>query len=135
MKFCTGGCQVEEANSSNGQDHHCIGPQGVKTVLINRPDPVIEENHLFSFAHPIILRKEVFGGILARAEAGQTLLDKSAFDVLSTLIRKDDVVSVSTLAKMGATKNEAEKLIARLFKEGLIKGKEGGDTHEDLDSS
>jgi len=135
VKFCTGGCQVEEANSSNGQDYHCIGPQGVKTVLINRLDPVIGENHLFSFVHPIILRQEVFGGILVKAEAGQTLLDKSAFDALSALIKKDDAVSVSTLIKMGATKNEAKKLIVRLSKEGLIKEKKGGGAHDDPDSS
>jgi radical SAM protein with 4Fe4S-binding SPASM domain len=121
LKVCSGGCPVEASNSPTAKDHHCTGPEDVVALPKMIALPAVEYGQIFEFNHSLILRKEVFGGIIASAHTGLAFLDIDAFDAMKDLSSGKGLVSVEVLESKGATAEEAKALLGRLLKEGLIK--------------
>lgn len=131
FNYCTGGCPVEAMNSKAGKDPHVTSQDDIVSMPTSEPPYLPSASENFEYAPYTILRKEHFGGIVGSGKGGVVLVDSDTYFVLSEL-KKLTSFDVEHLTKQfSIQRDQAEKLLGRLFSQGLILKKGGICEHSD----
>lgn len=120
-RSCTGGCAVDAQNSEHGTDHHMTCENDVSSVPEKEVLTLAPADTSYQIIPKMILREEIFGGVVTSGEVGVVYVDGQTLDILKALRFREHFTASGIASEFQVETEATREVLARLESQHLIK--------------